>query len=395
MFVELHILQNFAPSNLNRDDTGSPKDCEFGGYRRARISSQALKRAARDRFKHDLLVPEANLGSRSKRHHTKVVEHLVAMGHNQDDALKVTLAGFGAVNILFVLPQKEDDETKSQYLVYAGPAELSRFAKVCHDEWSPLHAAYEKTWATAKNHQPSKDSAAKAVAKAVKDKLSKALDAKDSADIALFGRMLADLPEKNIDAASQVAHALSTNKVSMEFDFYTAIDDWKPEDTSGADMMGTIEFNSACFYRYANLDMQQLLYNLGDDEDLARRTLDAFLRAAVTAIPTGKQNSMAAQNAPSLVFAVVRNAGLWSLANAFLKPVYPTNQQDLMEASIARLDDYWGKLAKMYGDGDISLRCASTLDGPESLTNLKETHADSMEDLFQRVQQAVAFHALS
>src|SRR6185503_11754224 len=102
---------------------------------------------------------------------------------------------------------------------------------------------------------------------------------------------LADLPERNISAACQVAHALSTNKVSMEFDYYTAIDDRKPDDTAGADMIGTVEFNSACFYRYANLDVDQLRANLGDDTALARQTVEAFVRASVSAIPTGKQNS--------------------------------------------------------------------------------------------------------
>lgn len=48
MFIEIHMLQNFAPSNLNRDDTGNPKDTEFGGVRRARISSQCIKRAIRN-----------------------------------------------------------------------------------------------------------------------------------------------------------------------------------------------------------------------------------------------------------------------------------------------------------------------------------------------------------
>ena len=47
MFIELHILQSFGPSNLNRDEDGNPKDCEFGGVRRARISSQCLKHAIR------------------------------------------------------------------------------------------------------------------------------------------------------------------------------------------------------------------------------------------------------------------------------------------------------------------------------------------------------------
>ena len=90
-------------------------------------------------------------------------------------------------------------------------------------------------------------------------------------DLALFGRMLADLPEKNTDAACQVAHAISTHAVEREFDFYTAIDDLKPDDTSGADMMGTVEFNSACLYRYAVINWDKLVENLQEDGILAKK----------------------------------------------------------------------------------------------------------------------------
>src|SRR5262249_17743101 len=103
------------------------------------------------------------------------------------------------------------------------------------------------------------------------------LDGGKAADLGLFGRMLADLPDPNIDAACQMAHALSTNKVNVEFDFYTAVDDLKPEDTAGADMMGTVEFNSSCFYRYVNIDLEQLRINLQGDDDLARKTVGALL----------------------------------------------------------------------------------------------------------------------
>jgi CRISPR system Cascade subunit CasC len=187
------------------------------------------------------------------------------------------------------------------------------------------------------------------VAKAV-DKL---LDGGKAADLALFGRMVADLPDANIDAASQVAHAISTNKVSMEFDYYTAVDDLKPEETEGAGMIGTVGFNSACFYRYANVDTEQLKTNLGGDEELAHKTLEAFLRACVAAVPTGKQNSMAAHNPPSFIFAVVRRSGLWNLANAFLKPISYSPGGDLMENSLKALDGYWGRLSSVYDDGAI------------------------------------------
>ncbi|MBI4504636.1 MAG: type I-E CRISPR-associated protein Cas7/Cse4/CasC, partial [Chloroflexi bacterium] len=291
MFVELHIVQNFAPSNLNRDDTGAPKDCEFGGCRRARISSQCLKRAMHTAFEKGLL-PVENVAKRSKRFRKVVGEILVSRGRNATDAERVFDAALGGLGILS--EQRKDDEdaeTLTEVLLFADQGHLERFAEVCDESWETLSRVYEKVWAPKKGKKASKDEAKKAVPEQLKKALSASLDGSRSADIALFGRMLADLPERNVDAASQVAHAISTHKVSVEFDFYTAVDDLKPEDTAGADMLGTVEFNSACFYRYANVDLAELARNLGGDEELARATLEAYLRAAVSAVPTGKQNS--------------------------------------------------------------------------------------------------------
>lgn len=384
MFVEMHVLQNFAPSNLNRDDTGAPKDCEFGGYRRARISSQAFKRAVRDTFEKERLLPQDNLAKRTRLLVEEVAKRLESQGKPKDQAITVVSKALAGIGL------KVADDNETQYLLFLGETEITNLTQVCLQHWDALAAVTvpEEPAAPSRGRR-ARQAGKEAIPPEVQAALEPILDGKKAADVALFGRMLADLPEKNRDAASQVAHAISTNRVSMEFDFYTAVDDFSPKGETGAGMMGTVEFNSACFYRYANLDMQQLLKNLGGDEALTRRTLDAFLRAAVAAIPTGKQNSMAAQNAPSFVFAVVRDAGLWNLANAFLKPVYPTSQQDLMEASIARLDGYWGKLVKMYGDKGIALRRVSTLEGSDALSVLKDDCVDSLEDLIQLTLAAV------
>src|SRR5205823_13620574 len=155
--------------------------------------------------------------------------------------------------------------------------------------------------------------------------------------------------DKNVDAACQVAHAISTNMIhSMEMDYYTAVDDIN-NDNPGADMIGTVEFNSACFYRYATLDVAELVggyrdekktrpFGLQGDAELARTTAAAFLTAFVHAVPTGKQNSFAAHNPPSLVFAVVRDGQPVSLANAFVKPIAPREGESLIEKSIQALD---------------------------------------------------------
>jgi len=148
--------------------------------------------------------------------------------------------------------------------------------------------------------------------------LLKILDGGKAVDLALFGRMLANMPEKNQNAACQVAHALSTHAVEREFDFYTAVDDLKPEDTAGADMMGTVEFNSACFYRYAVVDWEKLGQNLQGDTELATKGLRAFLEGFVVAEPTGKQNTFAAHNPPEFLLVTVRrNTAPRNLANAF------------------------------------------------------------------------------
>lgn len=345
MFVELHILQNFAPSNLNRDDTGAPKDCEFGGYRRARISSQCLKRAVRECFKNQGLLAVENLAVRTKRIVDEVARRLSYKGKDESAAHSVVENALKGVEL------KLAEEGKTQYLLFVAEQEIAALAEVCSQHWDALSGISES--ADTESKKAKKKEARKGIPAEVQNAVEKLLNGGKAADLALFGRMLADLPEKNIDAASQVAHAISTNKVSVEFDYYTAVNDLKPEETAGADMIGTIEFNSACFYRYANVDLDQLAKNLGHDEPLAHGTLEAFIRASVAAIPTGKQNSMAAQNPPSFIMAVVRDRGLWSLANAFLNPVRADATGDLVRKSIEALDNYWGQLTQMYGKAGI------------------------------------------
>lgn len=171
-----------------------------------------------------------------------------------------------------------------------------------------------------------------------------------SVDIALFGRMLAVMPAKNQDAACQVAHAISTHSVEREFDFYTAVDDLKPEDTAGADMMGTIEFNSACFYRYAVVDWEKLISNLQGDVELAKKGLVAFLEGFVVAEPTGKQNTFAAHNPPEFVAISIRHdTAPRNLANAFEMPIRANKNEALTLSSAAKLVEKGKALNTAFG----------------------------------------------
>jgi CRISPR system Cascade subunit CasC len=240
--IEIHALQNFAPSNLNRDDTGAPKDALFGGIRRARVSSQCFKRAVREYFK------EQNkdwIAHRTKRIVEALKEQVTQKVKNEksfseeklEKAIEVAVSSLGSNKKI-----KVDKEGKTDVLLFLSQKEIESLGKVITEYYVDLLKA-----------KPSGDTV---------QKLNGAIDGDNksrlSVDVALFGRMLAVMPEKNQNAACQVAHAISTHAVDREFDFYTAVDDLKPEDTAGADMMGTVEFNSACFYRYAVVDWKKL-----------------------------------------------------------------------------------------------------------------------------------------
>jgi|LSQX01.1.fsa_nt_gb CRISPR system Cascade subunit CasC len=374
MWIELHILQNFAPSCLNRDDTNSPKDCVFGGYRRARISSQCIKRATRTHPVFEEAVT-SGVGVRTKRLVDPLVADLTARGHEEAAARAVAAA---VVNAL--IGKMKGDQTS--VLVYLGKDEIARVAALMEERW---------------------DDASEAAAKADGDKTPKALQdlakeiakeftpATDAADVALFGRMVAESTNWNIDAACQVAHAISTHRAEMEMDFYTAVDDLNPGEETGAGMMGTVEFNSSCFYRYALIDLDQLTKNLAGDAELARAAVDGFLRASVAAIPTGKQNSMAAQNPPSLLFAVVKDKSTmpWSLANAFEVPVDVGRNGKLVDQSAIALADYWERLCTVYGGEGITAGAVCQL-GEAELGPLAEHQVSSVPEVYAVVNRAIA-----
>ncbi|MDY0050431.1 MAG: type I-E CRISPR-associated protein Cas7/Cse4/CasC, partial [Halothiobacillaceae bacterium] len=286
--IEVHVLQNFAPSNLNRDDTGAPKDAFFGGTRRARVSSQCDKRAVRQFF--DEKVREGvfsadELAVRTKRVYQAIVDALAGKRDSAETLAKAEIA-------LSYVKLKSAEGGKTQYLLFLGRREIAELATTIDECWDQIVAAEDSDEEKPKGK--AKKAAAKSAPKEVQARIESAFNGGKAVDVALFGRMLADMPEKNQNAACQVSHAISTHAVEREFDFYTAVDDLKPEDTAGADMMGTVEFNSACYYRYAVVDWAKLVENLQDDEELAAKGLRTFLQGFVVAEPTGKQNSFAA-----------------------------------------------------------------------------------------------------
>ncbi len=360
MFIELHILQNFAPSNLNRDDTGNPKDAEFGGVRRARISSQAIKRAIRWEpiFAKTTQVAK---GFRTRWLAREVAQQLEKSGISAEEASELALA-FAKE---FLGEVDKESPQRSKTLIYLDQEEL-RFV----------------VESLSKNGKET----VKKTAKHLRSKLGKFTSAPD---IALFGRMLARKPTSvSMEAACQVAHALSTHRVNMDFDFFTAVDDLLTDEEAGAGMMGITPFNSATYYRYARIDWEQLVQNLDGDVALARRTVEGFLRAALRAIPTGKQNAFAAQNPPDFALAVVREDGMaWSLVNAFETPVRPSRDGGLVKPSMQALDAYWGRLTEVYGKEGVTPVAFSVPEPDGVLENLKGALQPNMETWLQKVME--------
>ncbi|SHG62846.1 type I-E CRISPR-associated protein Cas7/Cse4/CasC [Streptoalloteichus hindustanus] len=380
MIIELHLLQSFPVSNLNRDDVGQPKTATFGGCTRARISSQSLKRAARLLFdQHGLDTAET--GVRTKRLLTEAAKVLAERGKHSDDAVAVAEAGLAALGFGI------DKNTKlTEYLLFVGRQAVELLADFCAENWDALLATANKKRGkkgeTEDGEKSTKDKAKKAKPdKVTEEKAKRILDARRAVDVAMFGRMIADNKDFNVDAASQVAHAISTHAVANEFDYYTAVDDLKPDDESGADMIGTVDFNAACYYRYANLNLAQLAANLDGDLDLVTRGARAWLSAFVHAVPGGKQNSMAALTLPETLLGVVRERGAWNLANAFLRPV---TGSDLMATSTARLAEHFERIRGFYGDSQIRSVTAASLAGDlSSLDNVDV--ASNLDDFIARV----------
>jgi CRISPR system Cascade subunit CasC len=336
LFVEFHLIQNFAPSNLNRDDTGAPKDALFGGHRRARVSSQCFKRAIRLNSAEAATIPAKNQGVRTKKLKQLLEARLAEMGRTEaGDRIEAALAGAG-------LKLKDG---KTEYLLFLGQGEIEAFTQLIDKHWDALATA------PAPDAKKSKKEAKASLPAEVIKEAKALLNGQKAVDVAMFGRMLADMPGVNQDAACQVAHALSTHRVEREFDYFTAVDDRAELGEPQVEMISHNEFNSATFYRYAVIDANKLVENLQQDRELALTGIKAFTQAMARAIPTGKQNTFAAHNPPSFVGVVLRHASPFNLANAFEKPVWPKSDKELTTLSVDALAEHDTKVSGFYGDG--------------------------------------------
>ncbi len=347
-FLQLHLLTAYPPANLNRDDTGRPKTAIMGGVPRLRISSQSLKRAWRESevFERKL---EGHLGQRTQRLGQVVRDHLITNGMDRDDALRTATAIAG----VFGKPVPEKEQTKK-------PAFIEQLAFISREEKDAAIALADRALAgtdiTADENRP---------------KAKEVLRRTDAAaDIAMFGRMLADHPQFNREAATQVAHAITTHRVVPEDDYYTAVDDLKRReeaDDAGAGFVGVQEFGAGLFYLYLCIDKDLLTKNLEGNATLANSAVAAIVEAAATVAPRGKQASFASRAYASYIMAERGPEQPRSLAAAFLKPI---DGRDYMADSITALTTFNEKLATAYGTAGRAPQVMNVPAGEGSLDDI-------------------------
>ncbi|MCE1180664.1 MAG: type I-E CRISPR-associated protein Cas7/Cse4/CasC [Micrococcales bacterium] len=367
LYVDLHILQTVPPSNLNRDDTGNPKTAIYGGVRRARVSSQAWKRATRAAYASHL--DQSDLGVRTKRAVELLAERIRERGEGVTDEQARDRAGqvLAALGIKVESTKsktaKKSEESgeaitdygKTQYLIFWSNRQLDRLAELALSTDKPT-----------------------------KREAHAAADNDHGIDVALFGRMVADAADINVDAAVQVAHAISTHPVEIEQDYFTAVDDKNPETETGAGMIGTVDFDSATLYRYATVNVEGLVANLAGDPEATARAIEAFVRAFVTSMPTGKQNTFANRTAPDAVLVTVRTDQPVNLVGAFEEAV--TGEGSHVAASTAALVTHMQGVSGFLGEPTETF-VARTSDKASAIDALGSTQG--LDDLVTRVGAAV------
>lgn len=332
--IDIHALQTLPPSNINRDDVGAPKQAVFGGVIRQRVSSQAWKRAIRKDF--ERYLDRDQLALRTKRVVDLVAERMIELegSWTLDRAQGAVEGVFAAAKIKLVDPQKtsksdDDEDASSQrgketgYLFFLSQQQIDRIARSLVDSDG---------------------------AKPTTSEAKELLDQAHGVEIAMFGRMVADAANFNVDAAVQVAHAIGTHESEPEFDYFTAVDDVVEDagEETGAGMIGTVQMMSSTLYRFASIDLSSLAENLGGEEP-ARIAAVAFVRSFVRSLPAGKLNTFANWTLPDLVYVTVRDDRAVSLVNAFESPVVPSNGMSRREASAIALASEAQGLAKAFG----------------------------------------------
>lgn len=303
--IEFHILQSFPVTCLNRDDVGAPKTAVIGGTTRARVSSQSWKRQVRLAMQ-DFGI---KLGVRTKKVEQLMQEALIKVGATEEQA---QACGETIAKAL-------SDDT----LLFLSETEAQAFAQYTQEQAFDASKLKDKE-----------------LAKVAKKALNPNVDA---LDIALFGRMVAKAADMNVEAAASFAHAISTHRVSNEVEFFTALDD--KQDEPGSAHMGSLEFNSATYYRYISLDLGQLAQTMGEEADL-KPAIEAFTKALFVAVPSARQTTQSGASPWEFARVLVRKGQRLQVP---FETAVKAEQGGFIQSSINELTGYLDKKEKIFG----------------------------------------------
>jgi CRISPR system Cascade subunit CasC len=356
-FIQLHILTHYAPSNLNRDDTGRPKTALMGGAQRLRVSSQSLKRAWRTSDLFEAAVG-AHIGTRTRLMGKDVHDAMLSQGLDAPKALewaRQIASAFGSLEV-------EKIEAKKKKSDLEGEAEqninkLLQIKEIVHV--SPVE------------RQAALDLAAACVARnAGPEEAEMKLLSKDATavDISMFGRMLASANEFNVDAAVQVAHAITVHHAEVDDDYFSAVDDI--EGKSGAGHIGERGYGAGLFYLYVCVNRTLLLDNLKGNKELADKALASLLETLAKVSPTGMQNSYASRAYAAYILAEKGTQQPRSLSQSFLRPVRGTAERSMLTEAISALENQRKNFDEVYGACADAHQVLNTDSGTGSLKTM-------------------------
>ena len=374
MIIDVYAIQNVPPCNINRDDTGTPKTAIYGGVLRSRVSSQAWKRAIRKAF--PSLIEDDRLGVRTKKAVNliadKISEISPSLSEKSSEYAEAVLKGAGVKVEESKRAGSEHGSPVTKYLIFISREEIAKLAEIAVKFFGDSNGDGD-----ADNQ------------KALKKEVSAAFHGSQALDIALFGRMLADSPDLNVDASAQVAHAISVDRVTQEYDYFTAIDDCVADDNAGAAMIETNGFNSSTLYRYATVNVESLFGQLGDATATACGAR-AFVEAFAMSMPSGKQNTFANKTFPNALVVSLRDHSSINAVSAFEVPVRPVSDLSISHQAEERLATSLSSYEETYGQRPRKAMWLAVDGGGESLQGYGEQC--SFQEMLSTIENEVRTH---
>lgn len=365
-FVTIHILNALPLHNMNRDQNGLPKSEMDGGVQRARISSQALKRAARVAFR------DAGHGTAIRTRHAvaetlSIAKKIAAERNIAFDEKKADKSINKVISSLTKKPSESKDQADS---APAGEEGSDNVIFVAIDELTALAEAVVDSQ-LGKSEEPT------ATDSVVADATSPALE------IAAFGRMFANAAGKGTHAAVAVSHAHTTHPMQLTADYFTAVED-TIQDHDGAAHIGVAYYTSGVYYRTFTIDIDQLARSWSSmHTEGGREVFASLIKCLIVSLPSGRSSNSNPYTQPIVVLAETQNT---RTAYAFETPVEPGSDGGYSDNSIRALAAQ-RELAvtfnpESFGPAVAHVNNGTTLVGAELVTTLDEIVAFTTSQVY-------------